>query len=407
MHYWQVTQVTGLQPNRLYTATLMRGTQKLASAKFCTLPESLPHLGDSPFNVLLGSCFHLDNDKQGDAGFSFDKLPTGDRPHVKILCGDQVYLDQPTLRIFPDDSLKLARIFLEKYVKSWSQSDAPSVRGYARILKEGANYFASDDHEFWNNYPNWTTLVPNSWTQGGRDRWAGPARELYKIFQNSDPAKRPPRFDVPPLSFLVADCRYNREPGDSEFLSAVQLLRLNDWIDNLNSRKWCGFLCLGQPIFEHPASWFARRFADRSLPDYSQYRDLVKILAKLRQPLTILTGDVHFGRVARCQQLNRSDLFEIISSPLSLVNPLVGGKAKHPPATYPAEAIPGTSRVGIDVVKTLDGDLAMTPVEHFLTINFWSKGPSVRLRLKYWPVRTKGEAPKPIHKTLVDMVRRP
>ena len=404
VHYFQVVQSPLLETNRLYRAQLARNSEILATAAFRTLPEALPRLGEDPFTVLLGSCFCLEKDRQGDAGFSFDRLPWEDRPHMKILCGDQVYLDQPTWKNFPMDSAWLAGFFLRKYIDAWSQSDPSGTRGYGRILKEGASYFASDDHEFWNNYPNWTTLVQNSWTKAGRDQWAAPSRYLFNVFQNSDPEGDPKCFNVPPLSFLILDCRYNRAEGDNSFVSGLQMTRLNDWIEELNRQGWYGFLCLGQPIFHQPANWFERRFADRSLPDYNQYRKLVESLAKSKQPLVILTGDVHFGRIARCRLAGAADLFEVISSPTSLVDPLVGGKAHLPPPTYPAQPLAGIPRVAIHVVNTVEQTPAMTPNENFLTMHFWSKGPSVRVRLKFWPVRTQGQNPTPIQISQFDLV---
>lgn len=403
-HFWQEVDSVGLEPGCHYDCSLIQGVSTLATASFSTLPRALPALGEKPFTVLLGSCFCRERDEQGDAGFSFFWLPDEDRPAVKILCGDQVYLDFPTWKNFPDDEPWLSRFFLDKYVETWTQSDAAGQRGYRQILQEGATYFASDDHEFWNNYPNWATLIQNSWTQAGRDRWARPARYLLRVFQNNDAGGLPARFDVPPVSFLILDCRFDRQPGEQTFSTAAQMASVSDWVRELNEQRRFGVLCLGQPLFDAPGGGFSRMFKDRTLPDYEQYGELARILSRCRQPLVIVTGDVHFGRLARSRLASQSDLFEIISSPTALVDPLVGGKAYPPPDHYPARALPGIRREKVAVELGEGKQPVLTADEHYLTISLWSKGASVRMRLKYWPVRTRGQRPVPIKTADVELV---
>jgi hypothetical protein len=408
-HYHQVVQCPGLQPNRRYAVQLVHGEELLASASLRSLPLALPGLHEAPFTVLLGSCYCQEKDRVGEVAQSFGHLPEGDRPTVKILCGDQVYLDIPALQDFPDDSLQLAAIFLRKYVHTWRERDAAGVRGLGGMLKEGANCFASDDHEFWNNYPNAATIVQNTWTEGGRRRWRGPARHLFRLFQQSDPdrAGEPQGFSVPPASFLLLDTRFSREEGGTRFLPAAQMDRLAEWIAELNRRRWVGFLCIGQLLFEAPAGWWSSRFVDRNLADYAQYAKLVRILATSRQPLVILTGDVHYGRVAYCRQMHGPFLYEVVSSPMALVDPKVGGRTSPPPAAYPAEAIDGVPSVGVATLPDTAGRPTLTAVEHFLTLNLWSIGPAVRVQLKYWPVRNRGQRPTPLHTAVLDLVTNP
>lgn len=409
LHYRQGMECRSLEANRPYVVQLRSGDDVLASASVRTLPANLPPLHEEPFTVLLGSCFCQENDEQGDTGHSFLHLPAQDRPSVKILCGDQVYLDHPTLQNFPENSLELAEIFLNKYIRTWRESDDAGVQGLGSLLKHGANYFIADDHEFWNNYPNPATLVQNSWTELGRMQWRGPARYLFRQFQSLSPEQvgAPQTFAVPPISFLILDTRFFREKGDTTFLPESHMARLQDWIAELNSQRWVGFLCIGQLLFEKRAGWVHSQVVDRRLADYEQFPELVKALAGSRQPLVILTGDVHYGRVARCRQAHGPELYEIISSPMSLVDPWVGGSAKPPPSTHPAEAIPGIRRVEVSLVSASDGKPAMTAEEHFLTMNFWAMGPSLRLQLKYWPVRTRGQRPTAIHTVLIDLLTMP
>jgi hypothetical protein len=409
INYRQAVECRGLEANRTYTLHLQKGPDVLASATVQTLPANLPPLHEEPFTVLLGSCFCQENDEQGDLNQSFSHLPLQDRPSVKILCGDQVYLDHPTVKNFPENSLELAEIFLNKYIRTWRESDSAGMPGLGGLLKHGANYFMSDDHEFWNNYPNRATLIQNSWSELGRLQWGGPAKYLFRQFQSLDPeqAAEPQSFTVPPVSFLILDTRFFRDEGDSTFLPPSHMARLHDWIAELNAQRRVGLLCIGQLLFEEKAGWVSTKFVDRNLADYAQFPDLVEALAESQQPMVILTGDVHYGRVARCRQAHGPDLYEVISSPLSLVDKRVGGSASPPPSIYPTEAIPGIQRVDVSLVSSIDGQPVMTADEHFLTINFWAMGPSVRMQLKYWPVRTGGQRPRPLHTVLIDLLTTP
>src|SRR5205809_7973197 len=104
--------------------------------------------------------------------------------------------------------------------------------------------------------------------------------------------------------------------------------RLDQWIRNLEGP---GIFSLGQPIFAAQAGFFGR-FADWNLPDFEQYADLVRVLASSRHSLVLLTGDVHYGRIASCLLPSGLELIEIISSPTALVDKSVGGKW-HAPRT--------------------------------------------------------------------------
>lgn len=408
-HYRQVVECRGLEANRVYTLYLKKGSDVLVSASVRTLPLNLPPLHEEPFTVLLGSCFCQENDAPGDTAQSFRHLPLQDRPALKIFCGDQVYLDHPTLTNFPENSLELAEIFLHKYIRTWRESDQAGVPGLGGLLKHGGNYFISDDHEFWNNYPNRATLIQNSWSETGRMQWRGPAKYLFRQFQSLYPeqAGEPQCINVPPISFLMLETRFFRAEGDTTFLPASHITRLQDWIAELNAQRWVGFLCMGQLLFEKKAGWLQSQVVDRNLADYQQFPALVKAIAGSQQPLVILTGDVHYGRVAHCRQAHGPELYEIISSPMSLVDKRVGGSASPPPSTYPAEAIPGLQRVDVSLVSSIDGEPMMTADEHFLTMNFWAMGPSIRMQLKYWPVRTGGQRPTPIHTGLIDLLTSP
>src|SRR5216683_2364991 len=87
--------VDGIAPGREVPLQLVDRGAVVASANASTLPATLPLLGERPFTVLHGSCFSVAQDPAGDVGAVVARLPAFARPHVTILCGDQVYLDSP------------------------------------------------------------------------------------------------------------------------------------------------------------------------------------------------------------------------------------------------------------------------------------------------------------------------
>jgi hypothetical protein len=308
-------------------------------------------------------------------------VPHDARPDVKLLAGDQVYLDSPASEYathgYSADVLR-ARL-LQQYLSTWGQDE-----GYARLLGDGANFFSSDDHEYWNNAPNFGALSVNTWWPGDRKVWLDAARELYRAFQTP---RAMLRFDVPPLSFLVADTRINRDPDQKQFLPDAEFAQLAQWVRSLNGP---GVLVIGQPILWRPTSTVKGTFADWNLPDYEQYHALVKIVAASPHSLIILTGDVHFGRVAYGKLRSGGELVEIISSPLSLVDERVRGEWEEAPPTFPVvrpEEVTG---------ELLARNQMMTEASfqatdsHFLTLEFTQRGPGAQLALRYWPVFKNG-----------------
>ena len=77
-------------PSQTISAPARRSNCKRPSAR-----AHLPTFEEKPFTVLLASCFCKREDDEGAVGRTYAQLPAGSRPDVKILCGDQVYLDDP------------------------------------------------------------------------------------------------------------------------------------------------------------------------------------------------------------------------------------------------------------------------------------------------------------------------
>ena len=146
----------------------------------------------------------------GRVGKTYAALPNAARPDVKLLAGDQVYLDDPWYKFFLSFSrAQLHASFMDAYLGTWAQGRRSGEgHGFAHLLASGANYFSSDDHEFWNNAPNFVAFARNTWSQSGRDEWWWAADGLYRTFQTP---RSVARFDVPPVSFLIVDTRIARD----------------------------------------------------------------------------------------------------------------------------------------------------------------------------------------------------
>ena len=171
IHYQRVALHNLTQQTR-YFLTLRVGGAWKADASIDTIPWRLPGPADPPFIVMLGSCFCGREDPNGQVGRTYMNLPSAARPHIKFLCGDQVYLDDPWHDFL--DPLR-SRNWLERrsfkiYLDNWSQQTAEG--GFGQLLKNGANFFSSDDHEFWNNAPDIGLTVPFFTVRNrGREEW--------------------------------------------------------------------------------------------------------------------------------------------------------------------------------------------------------------------------------------------
>jgi hypothetical protein len=378
----QIATISALEPGTFHRVELSRGGEILAGASFRSPPPALPIVSEQPFTVLLASCFYENNDQEGLAGRAFRAIFGNQGPNLKILCGDQVYLDAPwwhyLLRHYSAEELE--ERFFASYRLTWMQQT--TVGGFHEILRSGANYLTADDHEFWNNAPNAATYVLKTWTRGGRREWYDVARGFYERFQPTGPIAE---FSAGTLSFFIADTRVDRRSDLRDFMKTENLAKLKSWVDQLSGP---GVLIMGQPVFHQPAGWTGF-FKDWRLPNYEQYKPLVRALFGSRHSLVFLTGDVHFGRVARCTLTSGADLIEVISSPLGLVHGFAGGSWESAPELFPAVAVTGVPKRPVETEKSLQ-----LTKDHFLTLEFYQSGARVHMTVKAWPIPEDGSNPQ-------------
>jgi hypothetical protein len=368
---YQRVQLHNLTQQTSYWLTLRIGGQWKADASIKTIPWRLPGPADPAFIVMLGSCFFGHEDPDGTVGRTYMNMPAAARPDVKFLCGDQVYLDNP----WQDFKNPLhSRNWLEHrsfktYLDTWTQWTPEG--GFGQLLKNGANFFSSDDHEFWNNAPDLGLNVPFfTLTQKGRDQWWAIAAALYQIFQTVPSA--PVRFNIDPLSFCICETRFNRGHGggDDNFMSPANLQAIGQWMAGLTGP---GVLVLGQPFFAESGS-----IKDYGLPDFHrQYEELKGYLRQSQHSIVVLTGDVHFGRIAvtGLRPELGTKLYEVISSPMQLVP---GAKGKYAAAPQ--------------VFGNVSSELDFSHGEnHFLTLEFRAPSPQrVSMFPRYWPIAKAG-----------------
>ncbi len=285
-----------------------------------TLPQEVT---DKGVTFLLASCFWQNNDRDGYYRAGLKELQALYHPHFKMLVGDQIYLDWPIYWNFDEDAIQL---FGERYREYWKNEH------YREVLQLCPNYITSDDHEFWNDYPEKQKHLLQAWDDDHCNHYGPAADLLYYQFQrclNPDEA-RWFSFAIAPVSFFVTDTRSERErfkdKGHSHFMSAEQWEALEVWQQGLNGP---GVLVLGQPLFQKDGD-----YKDHSLSNFKEdYARLWRVIERSlggqnsqHRPhdILVLSGDIHTGRYAEAHGPFSDAPFgvpEFIASPAAMINP--------------------------------------------------------------------------------------
>ena len=307
---------------------LPRHWQRLRSGVFRTLPSRLPLNSEGTFTLALGSCFFNHRDG-GQAAAAYKALhDRGDsavRPDVTVLAGDQVYLDIgfDSLSLIPHE---IRERIADDYAVHW--------QALGSILSRGGTWMLPDDHEYWNDYPfvpAWIPTLAALTLPHVRQHWHRAARDAVQNIQRSPVVES---FTLGnDRTVCLADVRSHR--SDNGFLPDAEFQKLLRWA----RRRSCpGVLAISQPLIV-TENKFERNL--RSFP--SQYARLLDALSVADHDVVVLSGDVHFGRIASVALGNsRARLIEIISSPLSNLTGLNGiatKVAKADPANFPPENI--------------------------------------------------------------------
>jgi hypothetical protein len=264
-----------LPPDTEVTVMAMDGGTEVQRATVRTLPNDLSN-PDSELRLVLASCYcRLRKSSTNASALYSDLFGAHGTPHLKIWCGDQVYLDSPATHFlvhWTQTPAEIARSHLEHYVRTWSKDHL------AEPLARGANIFAPDDHEYWNNAPYPNVVVPGLYDRDRRKAWTHTATALLSAFQGVPEYLSAPAAPivVPPISILVVDTRSARtaEGKRVQFMTPESLTRLREWVASL-ANIGPGLLVIGQPIFQSAGDkkLIPRVFEDYSLADYEQFAE--------------------------------------------------------------------------------------------------------------------------------------
>lgn len=316
----------GLAPNT--RQVLQLGNQGsdavLDEAWVRTWPERLKGR-DDPFCLLLGSCFSKVSKSGNNVRGLAESLKDARLPHLKLLCGDQVYLDIPVLELIPSAKDEMETFIVDKYLTNWSprRDDAQ----FGKLLRRGTNLFLSDDHEFWNNYPFpliYSVTLDKGLGGAERAAWfAEAARAALAAFQRVDTALRSFRIGGgrEAVNLFALDGRVQRDKGTERAHPKEALRALKE---GLRASSGPAIVCLSQPLLQPAAGHLGRicrkKVTDLVLSDLTDFPELVDALAACPHDILLLSGDIHGGRIASVAR-TRGKIVEVIASPLSLVKP--------------------------------------------------------------------------------------
>lgn len=363
--------------------------QCLQEGKFKTLPDTLPTPEEGALTIGLASCFYPHRDG-GRAAASFKALyergRPADQPDVTFFSGDQVYLDIGFDSLSPVPK-EIANRIANDYAKNWKMLGS--------IHKRGANWMLPDDHEYWNDYPNYKTLIPQLQmlrVKKIRDAWTVNAKDGVKNIQRSPVVEQFTIADK--VSVCMADLRSFRDSVG--FIDKPNFDNLCAWAESLTMP---GILLLPQPLIVR------RNKSEANLRTFDkQYRALLSALASSGHDVVLLSGDVHFGRVATVPLgTGSARLIEIVSSPLSNLTGL-NGIATSKPVALPEEFPPYTTIPNWPKQKVIYSTDRNVPThrgrllssypktrtaEHFMTVALQEVGGRVRLTAKAWMARQR------------------
>ncbi len=399
--FYTTHRFEALSPNQHYQVKLyqeLEGDEELVnkwllvkSGEFNTLPNSLPSSAEQAFTVSLSSCFYPDKD-HGRTTQAYEALYQQNnqqlKPDIKFMVGDQVYLDIGLDSLSPLTNEIRQRI-ADDYAQNW--------KALAGMLSKGGTWMLPDDHEYWNDYPFYDSLLPtlfmlkiakvrNAWRQASRDGVNNiQCTSKVDIFNlGSD------------LSFCVADLRSHR--SKTQFIDKKGFAQIESWAK--------GLTCPGVFVIPQILIVGENKHERNLLSFKAQYGKLLDALGHSGHDIVVLSGDVHFGRISQVE-LGQSGakLVEIVASPMSNLtgaNSIASAKAVSKPEHFPEPTAKIKSKLTSQAVahdknyhvSTERGRLFSSywkerTKEHFMTIAFHKEAGEVVINVRAWCIRDK------------------
>lgn len=289
--------------------------------------RTLPEPGEE-LRLLFGSCYYRRSDR-GRLARAFEQLRPGDRPHVRIHGGDQLYLDAERL----DASRSVLERTVAIYDEYWND---PS---YGAFLRGGVSLFTADDHEYWNDYPFSVAHLRRSWS----DQWrahADAADRARRAYQSLGHPGGSDYFalELGPISLFLTDTRSRRGDGRGRgprrLFDDAQAAALRAWSRSLDRP---GVLVTAMPLFQpaRKTSLFGLVTTDHNLLAYERdARTIWDAVEEAPHDIVVLGGDIHQGRLGAWQDPVRPGgprRFELVASPLSILTWFTGRPEPEPP----------------------------------------------------------------------------
>jgi hypothetical protein len=362
------------------------------SATFDTLPLQLPRTGNGQFGIAFGSCFYEKEDN-GKTALAYKKIHNSPdaRPNIKLLLGDQVYLDLELSRWAPHrlSTQQIRELILRRYSQNWLSLGS--------MLKRGGTWFLVDDHEIWDDYPFTSTLpfvAPILTNDDMRHTWELACKNAASSIQGAAGVFR--HTSVGNLSIGVLDTRFERTEG--RFVAPDQLAALTDWLAKATGPT---VLAMQQLMFRKQLDHGPLGIgAGHQLSSFEgQYAALANAIIHAPHDVVLLTGDVHFGRVAQVEveregQRNHK-IIEIVSSPFSNFVEFDNKVSRAAPDKHPDFFPPGDNppvKFKVNYQEAISTRAEGASREHFVTAHF-STDPdgSVLMNVRAWRIRTNAD----------------
>ncbi len=303
---------------------------------FRQLPARIPGPDEAPFQVLLLSCYCRGEDAHFLVSEKAREIQKTFGIDLTVMMGDQVYLDIPTFQNLPESPVALADALEKKYRDNFVPNGTTNA-GFASILSLAPTMAIPDDHEYWNNAPHLSPLVQNSFTSAGRSTLHRIASALFTGYQgfaaptaSVDQPFEHAVLDIGPLSFFLANTRSFRTENRNQCISAETINLLDRWTTQLQNDGRFGALITGQSMLDAEAQGLSGAVGDYALSNYQDFPRMVRAIERLNASVDVLllTGDEHWGRVARLfpkdDLRGETSIYEVICSPSALITTVVG-----------------------------------------------------------------------------------